>query len=62
MKVHVIYSGGYIPTLGIVIDPDYTDYVGWLVYKNPDEQWVTLADLKPLVVLLQQTEGPMKRG
>ncbi len=47
MAVKVIYSGRYIPDLGIVLGPEnYTGFIGWLVYKHPDGQWVTLVDLK----------------
>jgi len=43
--IRVIYQGGYIPDLAI----DFTlssDYYGWLYFKHPDGQWVTLADLR----------------
>lgn len=56
MEVKIIYNGGYIPTLGICVDPDYSSYQGWLVYKHPDGQWVTLADLKPVVQEMQRAE------
>lgn len=42
LNVKVIYNGGYIPTLGIVQDGQFKN---WLVYKHHDGQWVTLADL-----------------
>ena len=44
-NVRIIYSGGYVPDLGIVEDPGFTSYNGWLVYRHPDGQWVNLANL-----------------
>ena len=42
MQVEIIYQGGYVPDLGIVRG---SDLAGWLVYRHPEGQWVTLADL-----------------
>jgi hypothetical protein len=42
-KVKLIYQGGYIANLGIVEEGGFK---GWLVYRHPDGQWVTLVDLK----------------
>lgn len=42
-KVKLIYQGRYVRDLGIV-EEGY--WKGWLVYRHPDGQWVTLADLK----------------
>jgi hypothetical protein len=43
VPVKTIYTGGYVPDLGIVSSGGYK---GWLVYRGQDGQWVTLADLK----------------
>ncbi len=48
--VKVIYSGGYIPDLGVITETK--SYKGWLVYRHPDGQWVTLTDLKPFAYLM----------
>jgi len=57
MKIKVIYDGGYIPDLAICLEagPQH----GWLVYRHPDGQWVTLVDLKETQVAqaLADTEG-----
>lgn len=42
MKVREIYQGGYIADLGIIEEGQFK---GWLVFKHPDGQWVTLAKL-----------------
>jgi len=42
MDVTVIYQGGYVADLGIMNERPYK---GWLVFKHPDGQWVTLCDL-----------------
>ena len=50
--VQVIYEGGYIPDLGIsLLGGDR----GWLVYRHPDGQWVTLVDLKKCVRVIIDT-------
>ncbi len=41
--VKTIYQGEYTSDLGIVLEGDL---LGWLVYRHPDGQWVTLADLR----------------
>ncbi len=46
MNVKVIYKGGYIPNLGVVQDGQFKN---WLVYRHPDGQWVTLADLSGVI-------------
>lgn len=43
-SVRVIYKGGYVPDLAIATDPDMS-HQGWLLYRHPDGQWVSLADL-----------------
>lgn len=37
-----IYSGGYIPNLALQDDKDKPMF-GWLCYKHPDGQWVSLS-------------------
>lgn len=44
-NVKVIYSGGYVPDLGIIVGK-VSAMPGWLVFRHLDGQWVTLADLK----------------
>lgn len=41
----LIYNGGYIPDLAVDVDKD-SRYFGWLFFKHPDGQWVTVADIK----------------
>ena len=50
LQVRIIYSGGYVPDLGIVTGR----YRGWLVYRHPNGQWVTLVDLKDHSELIEQ--------
>ena len=45
----VIYDGGYIPDLAICEEGDFK---GWLMFKHPDGQWVSAADLKPAAALM----------
>lgn len=46
--IKVIYRGGYIPDLAIDFNRE-SDFYGWLLYKHPDGQWVTLADLHKVI-------------
>jgi len=57
--VRTIYTGRYVPDLGIWQVPGHPMF-GWLCYKHPDGQWVSLADLKPHIDLisLAGTETP----
>ena len=52
VPTQTIYRGGYVPDLGIVSEGGFK---GWLVYRNPDGQWVTLVDLKAHTGLLLVT-------
>ena len=54
MKIKVIYAGGYIPDLAICLEDGAQR--GWLVYRHPDGQWVTLVDLKEHLEALADTE------
>ncbi len=45
--IQVIYNGGYMPDLGIVIGNGQEN--GWLFYRHPDEKWVSLVDVKPFI-------------
>ena len=59
--VRVIYSGGYTHDIGVIIG--HGDQNGWLVYRHPDGQWVTLADIKPFIVeimLMEPALGPSR--
>ncbi len=51
-EVQVIYRGGYVPDLGVSL---LDSYRGWLVYRHPDGQWVTLADLKKQIRAIADT-------
>ena len=42
-NVKVIYDRGFTDTLGIITEGGME---GWLVYRHPDGQWVTLTDMK----------------
>jgi len=42
-RVQTIYSGGYVADLGIVEEGSHK---GWLVFRQPFGQWVTLADIR----------------
>lgn len=48
MSIKTIYSGGFIPDLGVKFDPDSSQH-GWLFFLHPNGRWVTLADLKPYI-------------
>ena len=39
-----IYQGGYVADLGVVVNPK-ASFFGWLMFKHPDGQWVSLANL-----------------
>lgn len=54
--MRVIYDGGYVPDLGIQMSKD-SGYFGWLMFKHPDGQWVTLAPLKNVLEDLIKEEG-----
>lgn len=42
MKVKIIYQGGYVSDLGIMEEGPFK---GWLVYRHPNGEWVTLVKL-----------------
>lgn len=46
--IKTIYNGGFIPELGIKLDPENQQH-GWLFCKHPNGHWKTLADLKPFI-------------
>lgn len=41
-KMQLIYNSGFVPDLAICREGSHE---GWLMFKHPDGQWVTLADL-----------------
>jgi hypothetical protein len=41
--IKTIYKGGYVRDLGIALDGSWE---GWLFFKHPDGQWVSLANIK----------------
>ncbi len=50
--MRIVYNGGYIPDL-VLITSRISSHHGWICYKHPDGQWVTLFDLSAASVLLQ---------
>lgn len=44
----VIYNQKYTHDLGIEDNKD-RDHYGWLCYRHPDGQWVTLVDMKQVI-------------
>ena len=42
LSVRIVYTGGRIPDLAIVLSHSMR---GWLCYRHPDGQWVSLADV-----------------
>ena len=52
-----IYNGGYVPDLGIVMGPDtYADFIGSLVYRHVDGEWVVLVPSKLLKKIMKEIE------
>ena len=54
-RLTTIYQGGYIPSLAIQLDPEH-EWHGWLFFKHPDLQWVSLCKINRIEELEAENE------
>ena len=55
-RLTTIYQGGYIPSLAIQLDPEH-EWHGWLFFKHPDLQWVSLCKINRIEELEAELEN-----
>ena len=62
MSITTIYIGWpelkVAPELGVELNPN-SQHFGWLFAKHPDGQFVTVADLKPIVRRIQDMQDAL---